>query len=209
LRDPVNTSSFVLEPIPAVPLAVAGLAYAPAFITAEEEASLLRAIAALPLREAQYKQYTARRRIASFGASYDFADNTLHEAPPIPDFLLPLRARVAQWLGLAEEVFTQALLTEYRPGTELGWHRDVPQFGIVAGISLGSACRMRFRPWPVRANPREGAFTLELAPRSAYVLRGDARWRWQHSIAPTPALRHSVTLRTKASATARGARGLR
>jgi hypothetical protein len=27
-------------------------------------------------------------------------------------------------------------------------------------------------------------------------MQGDARWRWQHSIAPTKALRYSVTFRT-------------
>ena len=38
---------------------------------------------------------------------------------------------------------------------------------------------------------------VTLAPRSAYVLQGIARWGWQHSIAPTPALRYSVTFRTR------------
>jgi hypothetical protein len=53
---------------------------------------------------------------------------------------------------------------------------------------------MRFRPYP----PRRGAavFALDLAPRSLYVLAGEARWQWQHGIAPTPALRHSITFRT-------------
>jgi hypothetical protein len=29
------------------------------------------------------------------------------------------------------------------------------------------------------------------------VLRAEARWGWQHSVAPTPALRYSITLRTR------------
>jgi alkylated DNA repair dioxygenase AlkB len=37
---------------------------------------------------------------------------------------------------------------------------------------------------------------IELAPRSAYVLAGKARWSWQHSIPATKALRYSVTFRT-------------
>ena len=40
---------------------------------------------------------------------------------------------------------------------------------------------------------------LLLTPRSAYVLRGVARWGWQHSVAPTPALRYSITFRTRAA----------
>jgi alkylated DNA repair dioxygenase AlkB len=69
---------------------------------------------------------------------------------------------------------------------------------VVAGVSLGSTATMRFRRFP----PRKGApvYTLDLAPRSAYVLRGDARWKWQHGIAPTPALRYSITFRTRAAA---------
>jgi hypothetical protein len=42
-------------------------------------------------------------------------------------------------------------------------------------------------------------FTLDLAPRSMYVLAGAVRWQWQHGIPPTPGLRHSITFRTPAS----------
>jgi len=174
-----------------------GLVYRPAFIAEDEEGALLREIAALPLHEAQYKEYTARRRIVSYGSSYDFTDNVLHPEEPVPGFLLPLRERVAAWVDLPATRFGHALVTEYRAGTSLGWHRDVPQFGVIVGISLGTACRMRFRPYPPRPHRREDVFALELAPRSAYVLQGDIRWRWQHSIPATPALRHSITFRTR------------
>jgi len=177
-----------------------GLAYAPSFISPEEERRLLQDIATLPLAEAQYKEYTAKRRIASFGSSYDFSENTLHEADPIPEFLLPLRAKVGAWLGMPAHHFEHALVTEYPPGTTLGWHRDVPQFAVVVGVSLASACRMRFRPYPhPPRTPSRKPFALGLAPRSAYVLRDEVRWRWQHSVAPTKALRYSITFRTLAA----------
>jgi len=57
---------------------------------------------------------------------------------------------------------------------------------------------MRFRPYPPRGGRDPNTFALELQPRSAYVLQGNIRWRWQHSIAPTKALRYSITLRTAA-----------
>jgi alkylated DNA repair dioxygenase AlkB len=175
-----------------------GLRYLPEFLSRDEERVLLEGIATLDLREAQYKEFTAKRRVASFGASDDFTENELMPAPVIAPFLLPLRAKVAAWLGIEAERFGYALVSEYRPGTELGWHRDVPQFEVVAGVSLGTACTMRFRPFP----PRKGAriLTLPLEPRSAYVLRDEARWKWQHSIAPTPQLRYSITLRTRVAA---------
>jgi alkylated DNA repair dioxygenase AlkB len=173
----------------------AGLAYAPGFIDDEEERRLLEGIATLDLREARYKEYTARRRVASFGAGYDFDANELTPAPVMAQFLLPLRQRVAVWAGIPEGEFGYALVAEYREGTTLGWHRDVPQFEMVAGVSLASGATMRFRRYP----PRAGApiYTLELGPRSAYVLRDEARWGWQHSIAATPRLRYSITFRTR------------
>jgi alkylated DNA repair dioxygenase AlkB len=173
-----------------------GLAFVPGFLTGEEERALLGGIRALDLREAQYKQYTARRRIASFGAECDFDANELKPAPGLPPFLEPLRARVAAWVGIPAQSFTHALVSEYRPGTPLGWHRDVPQFEVIVGVSLAAHARMRFRPWPPRKG--EAVFALDLPPRSAYVLRDEVRWRWQHSVEATRALRYSITFRTRA-----------
>jgi alkylated DNA repair dioxygenase AlkB len=175
-----------------------GLVFAPQFLTMQEEQELLAAIRQLPLEQACYRSYVARRRIASFGSAYDFERNALTAAPPLPAFLQPLREKAAAWLDLPAARFAHALLTEYPPGTPLGWHRDVPDFDIVVGISLAGSARMRFRPYPLADPPRQQPFTLELQPRSAYVLQGEVRWRWQHSIAPTKALRYSITLRTPA-----------
>jgi alkylated DNA repair dioxygenase AlkB len=166
------------------------------FLSHAEETQLLGELEALPLREARYKSYTAKRRIASFGWQYDFSSSELSPAPPLPPFLAPLRDKVAQWLSVPAARFVHAVVTEYKPGTALGWHRDIPHFETVGGVSLGSACRMRFRPFPLRKNRREGTVTLDLQPRSIYVLQGQARWRWQHCIPTTRNLRYSITLRT-------------
>jgi alkylated DNA repair protein (DNA oxidative demethylase) len=37
---------------------------------------------------------------------------------------------------------------------------------------------------------------LTLEPRSGYVLAGEARRSWQHSIPPAKELRYSITFRT-------------
>jgi len=170
-----------------------GFVYQPEFLTRDEEAELLRAAAALPLEEARYKQYTARRRVAYFGFAYDFSSNRLGEAPPLPAFLLPLRRKLARWMEVPEDALAHALINEYRPGTPLGWHRDAPDFERVAGVSLAEWARMRLRKYPA-ANDRP--IRLELAPRSAYQMQGSARWRWQHSISATKGLRYSITFRT-------------
>jgi len=180
-------------PAPALP---AGMRYETDFLSPGEEAELLRRIEALPLAPMQYQGYTALRRVVSYGGTYDFSRQRLETAEPQPDWLNALRAKAGAWAGIAPEAFTQALVAEYRPGTPLGWHRDVPDFEDVVGISLLADATMRFRPYPPREPRRADVLKLVVEPRSVYLLRGPARWEWQHSVSPTRALRYSITLRT-------------
>jgi alkylated DNA repair dioxygenase AlkB len=173
-----------------------GMTYQPDFLGVPEEHELLDIIRSLPLREAQYRQPTARRRTLNFGFSYDFTHHEAQPAPPIPEFLSPLRAKAAAFAGVSASAFVQSLIAEYRPGAPLGWHRDVPDFEVVVGVSLGSAARIRFRPYPWKPERKHEVFALELEPRSAYILRDEARWNWQHSVPPVKTLRYSITFRT-------------
>ena len=174
-----------------------GFVYQPEFITRAEEAVFVGQIQALPLAEAKYKEYTARRRTVSYGGQYDYTLNKLGAAPSIPEFLLPLREKVARWANIAPGKFVHGLVSEYRSGTPLGWHRDVPNFEVIVGVSLAGTARMRLRPYrPGEKQRREDVIALELEPRSAYIIRDNARWGWQHSVSPTKELRYSITFRT-------------
>ena len=173
-----------------------GLCYVPDFLGAQEETELLALISGLPFHEAQYKEWNARRRIVSFGGRYDFIRHELSEAPPIPEFLLPLRDRIARLANVAPEHMQHAMVAEYQPATPLGWHRDVPDFEVIMGVSLRGHARLRLRPWPPKPNART-TLAIELEPRSAYVLRDEARWHWQHAVSPTKELRYSITFRTR------------
>jgi alkylated DNA repair dioxygenase AlkB len=177
-----------------------GFAYEPEFLSAAEEAELLSRFASLAFREAKYKQFTAKRRIVAYGGSYDFSSNELLPAGPVPGFLHPLRARIASLAEVTPEELSHALIAEYRVGTRLGWHRDVPDFDTVTGVSLAGGARMRLRPYPPKKGRRNPTLSIELAPRSAYVMRGAARWCWQHMISPTKELRYSITFRSLATA---------
>ncbi|HKA45725.1 MAG TPA: alpha-ketoglutarate-dependent dioxygenase AlkB [Burkholderiales bacterium] len=176
-----------------------GLVYQPDFLTREEEGGLLAKLVELPFVEAQFQQYTARRRVVRYGeGGYAACYGTEVEKrnpQPIPEFLVPLRRKVALWRGVSETDFAHALCTEYQPGTPIGWHTDAPHFEIVVGISLAGRARMRFRPYAAKTD-KKAAIAIELAPRSAYVMQDDIRWRWQHHIPPTKELRYSVTFRT-------------
>src|SRR5262249_9741084 len=101
--------------------------------------------------------------------------------------------RGAGRVALRPEDREETLVQRYPPGASIGWHRDAPAFGAVIGVSLLSACRMRFQRGSGKA--RQVA-ALDLPPRSVYVLDGPARTGWQHSLAPTRALRYSITFRT-------------
>jgi alkylated DNA repair dioxygenase AlkB len=190
----------LFAPTPKLP---PGFCYRPDYLAPEEEAALLEIIEQLPLREAQYKQFTARRRIVSYGGSYDFSSNELVPAGPIPEFLHPLRARIAAWTDLPANAYCHALIAEYSPGTPLGWHRDVPEFEAIAGVSLRGRCRMRLRPYPHRKGRRGQTIAFDVEPRSAYSIVGQARWGWQHAISPTKELRYSITFRTLRGSTQR------
>lgn len=184
---------FGAAPGPALP---DGMRYEEDFLSREEEAALVATIAQLPLANMKYQQYTARRRVSSYGGQYDFSAQRLNAAEPLPAWLDPLRERVGAWAGIAPREFTQALIAEYAPGTPLGWHRDVPDFEDVVGVSLLNEAVMRFRTYPPESGTRKDMMKMTLAPRSVYLLRGASRWGWQHAVSPTKALRYSVTLRT-------------
>jgi len=175
-----------------------GLSFMPDFISRDEEAALLGLVQALPVQQARYHQYTARRRVYTYGARDESRQYTVDRARPLslPPPMQALRQQLAAWVGIAPAAFTHVMVCEYQPGTPLGWHRDAPHYELIAGVSLGSAARLRFRPWPAEAPHKDDIIGLDLAPRSAYVMRGVARWGWQHSVPPVPALRYSVTMRT-------------
>ena len=181
----------LLEPAFALPQ---GFRYRPVLIPAEEEAELVARFGELAFRAFEFHGYFGKRRVISYGVRYDFAERKMHQAEDIPEFLMPLRDRAAGFAGIEPASLRHALVTEYVPGAAIGWHKDRPVFGDIVGVSLVSACRMRFRrPLPVGSWERK-ATTLE--PRSAYLFRGKVRNEWEHSIPAGELLRYSVTFRT-------------
>lgn len=177
----------------------AGFEYRDDFISVSDEAALVEHIHHIEFANFEMHGVVAKRRVAFYGASYDRGDGP---SPPIPEFLFDVRARLAQWAGVRDTDFAMALINEYREGAPIGWHRDAPQYDIVAGLSLVSSCMMRFRPYlsPKQADRnttrRMTTHEIELMPRSAYVISADARSKFEHSIPAVSALRYSITFRT-------------
>jgi alkylated DNA repair dioxygenase AlkB len=176
-----------------------GFLYRKNFISEAEEQELIEEIQKVQLEPFKYYQFTGKRRTASFGWQYEFGASEITVAPEMPPFLLPLRIRAGKVFNIDPSSLVQTSIIEYSTGSPIGWHRDIPQFGAVVGISLGAACRMKFRKYSrVRSKKvdRNEVLSIELQPRSIYLMSGAARESWQHSIPPVKELRYAIMMRT-------------
>src|SRR2546428_814921 len=179
-----------------------GFAYHADVMTEVEERALLDGLKALAFGEVRMRGQVARRRTIHFGWTYGYETWRVEPGPPIPAFLLGARSRVARLAGVDADTMAEVLVTHYPPGAGIGWHRDAPAFGVVVGVSLLGACRFRFQHGGGAAR-RTRAGTL--APRSAYVLDGAARWQWQPAIPPRGAGRAPVAARAPPGGAGAGA----
>jgi alkylated DNA repair dioxygenase AlkB len=177
-------------PVPGLP---PGFVYQPDFLSPEEEAAIAARLAELPFEPFQFRGYEARRRVHSFGYRYDFNKGAVEGAEPIPDWLQAVRARAEAFAAVPAGGLQQLLINEYLPGAPIGWHRDRPQFDKVVGISVGAPCTFRLRR---RDGARFERRSLTLSRRSAYLISGEARDQWEHSIPPVEQHRYSVTFRS-------------
>jgi alkylated DNA repair dioxygenase AlkB len=176
-------------------LTPAGFRYQEDVITEAEEAALGACLQELELKPFEFQGHLANRRVISFGLNYDYSRRRVEAGSEFPLFLNELRAKAAEFADRSVSEFRQAGVNEYRPGAGIGWHKDKAQFGIVVGVSLLAPATMRFR-W---ARDRGWArLAKTIAPRSMYVLTGEARTEWEHSIPPLDHLRYSITFRTLA-----------
>jgi DNA oxidative demethylase len=178
----------------------AGLLYRPDFLTFDEEGQLMERFESMPFDPIVMKGVVARRTAARYGLGYDYDRRSpTPDAPPFPDWLLPLRERAAALAGIEGSELVQALVQRYPPGAPIGWHRDSPSYELVVGVSLGAPARLRLRRG---GRDDRKLYEVPLDRRSAYVLAGDARWSWEHHVPPVKELRYSITFRSLRTARA-------
>jgi len=172
---------------------IPGLRYEEEVVSRIEERALLERLGALELAPFRFHGWHGNRKTQSFGWRYDFEDASFTPGEPLPDWLLPLRQCAAAFTGAKPNDFVHALLARYDPGAGIGWHRDRDVVEMVVGFSLNTPATLRFRQ---RTGSGFRRANLEVEPRSAYLLTGEARHDWEHSISPGESLRFSVTFRT-------------
>lgn len=172
---------------------IAGLRYREDVLSLAEEQALLEQLGGLDLAPFRFHGWLGNRKTQSFGWRYDFDDASFTPAEPIPNWLDEVREIAADFAGVQPQDFVHVLLARYDPGAGIGWHRDRDVFDKVVGFSLNTPATLRFRQRTPSGFKRTN---LEVMPRSAYLLSGEARHDWEHSIAPGQELRFSITFRT-------------
>ena len=165
---------------------VLGFGYVEEFLSSAEHGRLFEQLSALTFGPDVFRGQQLRRRYAQFGQAYRSTGRKLVAAPAIPGFLRALEER-ARWLANAPEAM---YVTYYPYGAGIRWHTDAPCIGeCIAAVSVGDAARLQLKC----GNVTTVACDLQVKPGSLYLLRGPARWEFQHRIMPVKAQRYSIT----------------
>lgn len=126
------------------------------------------------------------RRVQHYGYLYEYrlgikTKQTDIIVEPIPDFCLDIFYKCKKYLPIPiiniEKL--QVIINEYQPGQGISAHIDDPSKfkNWIITVSLGSQCIMKF------SNKQNQTFIeKELLSRSAYLMLGDARYKWTHEI---------------------------
>jgi alkylated DNA repair dioxygenase AlkB len=152
-----------------------GLHYVPDYLTSDDATSLVAAIDAQPWRD------DLKRRVQHYGYRYDYRSRSVTpemHLGAIPAWVLPLATRLHAD-GYFSAIPDQVIVNDYLPGQGIAPHVDCePCFGdVIASLSLGSACVMRFSHLD-----SDRVEDLPLDPGSLLVLSGEARYAWKHGI---------------------------
>ena len=151
------------------------LTYIPDFITAKQEAELIKTIDGQPWLT------DLKRRVQHYGWKYDYTARRVDASMRlglVPDWLMESSRRLYD-KGHFSKLPDQVIINEYQPGQGIASHIDcVPCFEeTIASISLGSPVLMDFTH--SKTNEK---ISMLLEPRSLFILSGDARYIWKHGI---------------------------
>src|SRR3954471_18893974 len=173
-----------------------GFTYHPDFLDIDEETVLYKEISKVELHNFKFQGFKANRKVASFGYDYSFDNGSLTKGKDIPPVFNYIINKVSNYISTQPNDFSELLVTEYPVGSVINWHRDAPPFDVIAGISLLSDCVFRFRPYDKKQQNRKAIISFPLERRSLYVINGESRTTWEHSIPAIKQNRFSITLRT-------------
>lgn len=155
--------------------AISGLTLIENFISEEEEDNLIKHIDNQPWLN------DLKRRVQHYGYKYDYKARGITEdfkVGDIPEFISPISEKLLHE-GHFKKLPDQVIVNEYKAGQGISPHIDcVPCFEeTIASLSLHSNCMMDF------TNPDTNQkISILLPKRSLFILKSDARYKWQHGI---------------------------
>jgi len=174
------SNSVKVEPEKTINLfGISGLEYYAEFLTREEEILLKDAI------DSEIWLDDLKRRVQHYGFKYDYKKRAINESmrvAPLPKWSIFISERL-QEKNFIDFVPDQMIINEYFPGQGIADHIDCePCFqSYIISISLLSPVNMMFTE---KAN-RKNKLSKLLEPRSAIVLKDNARYNWLHGIKPS------------------------
>ena len=121
-----------------------------------------------------------KRRRQVYGVAYS-GPQAGSKLEPLPTWLDWLIERILAD-GYLEGQVVNSVINEFLPGQGIAPHVDHPAFGpTVVAVSLGGATLLDLHD---PTTPESERVSLDVQPRSLWVLGGEARSRWLHGIAP-------------------------
>lgn len=168
-----------------------GFLFVDGFLDEVEQIDLLRELISLEYRHDSFRGQRLKRGYAQFGYAYISTGRKLEAVADLPAFLLEVVIKALPLCPPGTE-FNQCIITRYPAGSGIGWHTDAPGFGeCIVGVSMGGRGRFQLRP----NGSEEVSFEADVTPGSMYLMRGPARWDFQHQIVPVRTERYSLTFR--------------
>jgi alkylated DNA repair protein alkB family protein 8 len=124
------------------------------------------------------------RRVIHYGYNYSYIKGPLTITDPIPNtyhvIINKIKEYICQFISAkSSDLFDQLIINEYLPGQGISAHiDDTNKFGsIIACITLNSGVQIDFLK---SGNQPQKIY---VGANSLYIMSGDARYLWKHSIA--------------------------
>ena len=163
---------------------IPGLIYIPEFLSQKEHNSIMEILYGpqnhLWVHEEGRFGSQLSRRNQQFGWRYNYSIQDIDKSDfPLPDWTKPYYERIMT-LGLLQRAPEQMIVNEYLPGQGITPHVDKTHcFGdVITGLNLESPIIIEFSP----LSNRKSSIEVYVAPRSAYLMTGEARFSYLHSI---------------------------
>lgn len=127
------------------------------------------------------------RKVQHYGYLYEYMTGRPgEETDPLPDFLVCLKDILTdicvklKLIPSNKDYFNSCIVNDYQVGQGITSHTDNKLFGGVIGcftLSLG-----RYPGEIVFTKNGETPFTIHPKPNSLYIMSGDSRYYWKHSL---------------------------